>query len=76
MGEIEDHLIITIQQIDKDMKVPKQEFDGNVVYGGKRKNAGSGYVDHVNQMVPVVQRLAGLEAQAQTAFLQRAYVSS
>lgn len=66
---------MTIQQIETDMRVPKHEFDGNIVYGGKRKNVGSGYVDHVSQMVPVVQRLAEFEAQAQTAFLQRAYVS-
>lgn len=74
MGEIEDHLNITVQQVNTDMKVPVNEFDGKVVYGDKKRSVGTGYKDHVVQMVPVVQRLAELECQAQTAFLQRAYL--
>lgn len=30
LAEIEDHLNITIQQVDKDMKVPMNDFDGKV----------------------------------------------
>lgn len=45
-----------------------------VVYGEKLLNSGSGYKDHVNQLIPVVQRLSGLESQAQGAFLKRAYL--
>lgn len=57
------------------MKVPINEFDGRVVYGQRRQNTGTGYVDHVDQLVPVVQRLAQLERRAQIGFLKRAYDS-
>lgn len=30
LADIEDHLNITIQQVDKNMKVPLNEFDGKV----------------------------------------------
>lgn len=74
MAEIEDYLTITIEHVDKDIKVPVNQFDGKVVYGEKRKKQGSGYQDHVTQLVPVVKRLAELESSAQTAFLKRAYL--
>jgi ATP-dependent RNA helicase DDX1 len=53
------------------MKVPLNDFDGKVVYGQKRANAGSGYQDHVKQLVPVVDELADLEAKAQSIFIRR-----
>ncbi|XP_052873297.1 ATP-dependent RNA helicase Ddx1 [Anopheles cruzii] len=71
LGEIEDHLNVTIPQITKDMKVPLNEFDGKVVYGEKRLNTGTGYKDHVEQLGPVVQELARLEKEAQTLYLKR-----
>lgn len=43
LADIEDHLNITIQQVEPDMKVPCDEFDGKVVYGEKRKQVGTGY---------------------------------
>lgn len=61
---------ITIQQVDKELNVPVNEFDGKVVYGEKLKNTGTGYEDHVKQLAPIVQNLAGLERKAQTAFLK------
>ncbi|XP_075984261.1 ATP-dependent RNA helicase Ddx1 [Anticarsia gemmatalis] len=70
LAEIEDHLNITIQQIEPDMKVPCNEFDGKVVYGEKRKQAGTGYQDHVSQMAPVVKSLQELESQAQLYYLK------
>ncbi|GAB0093946.1 ATP-dependent RNA helicase Ddx1 [Sergentomyia squamirostris] len=70
LAEIEDHLNITIPQVDKDMKVPVNDFDGKVVYGEKVLNTGSGYKDHVAQLVPVVQQLADLESRAQLLFLK------
>ena len=42
MGDIEEHLGVTIQQIEKDLKIAVDEFDGKVVYGAKRKDTGSG----------------------------------
>lgn len=71
LAEIEDHLNVTIQQVEKDMKVPINEFDGKVVYGEKLKNTGTGYVDHVNQLKPIVEQLSALECEAQKYFLKR-----
>jgi ATP-dependent RNA helicase DDX1 len=71
LAEIEEHLGCTIQQIENDLKVPQNEFDGKVVYGEKRKNAGSGYQDHVKQLVPIVDELAELEHSAQSVFIRR-----
>lgn len=71
MAEIEEHLGCTITQIETDMKVPINEFDGKVVYGQKRINTGSGYQDHVKQLVPIVDELAELESKAQSIFIRR-----
>jgi ATP-dependent RNA helicase DDX1 len=71
LAEIEEHLGCTIQQIETDMKVPTNEFDGKVVYGQKRANTGSGYQDHVKQLVPIVVELSDLEASAQSIFIRR-----
>lgn len=70
LAEIEDHLNITIAQVDQNMQVPVNEFDGKVVYGEKLLNKGSNYQDHVEQLKPVVQNLAKLEAKAQLLFLK------
>ena len=51
MGDIEEHLGVTIQQVEKDLKIAVDEFDGKVVYGAKRKDTGSGntyFITHVN----------------------------
>jgi ATP-dependent RNA helicase DDX1 len=71
LGEIEEHLGVTIQSVEEDFKIPVNEFDGKVVYGQKKLNTGSGYVDHVKQLVPVVEELADLEAKAQSIFVRR-----
>ncbi|KAJ8669776.1 hypothetical protein QAD02_001035 [Eretmocerus hayati] len=71
LAEIEDHLNITIQQIESDIKVPIHDFDGKVTYGEKRVAMGSGYEDHVQEMAPVVSELASLESQAQLIYLRR-----
>lgn len=71
MGEIEEHLNVTIQQVEKDIKVPANEFDGKVVYGQKLKPAGSGYENHVKQLVPIIKQLSELEQMAQSLFLKR-----
>uniref|UniRef100_A0A6B2E557 ATP-dependent RNA helicase n=1 Tax=Phlebotomus kandelakii TaxID=1109342 RepID=A0A6B2E557_9DIPT len=70
LAEIEDHLNITIPQVDRDMKVPVNDFDGKVVYGEKLRNTGSGYKDHVQQLTPVVKQLSDLESKAQILFLK------
>ncbi|XP_012232015.1 ATP-dependent RNA helicase Ddx1 [Linepithema humile] len=70
LAEIEDHLNVTIQQVESDIKVPLNDFDGKVTYGEKRMAMGSGYENHVQQMAPIVSELAALESQAQIAFLK------
>ncbi|XP_058832417.1 ATP-dependent RNA helicase Ddx1-like [Topomyia yanbarensis] len=74
--EIEEHLKVTLQQIDKDLKVPMNEFDGKVTYGEKQLNTASNYKDHVEQLTPIVQKLAQLEREAQNWFLKRGLVAS
>lgn len=71
LGEIEDHLNITIQQVEKSLSVPLNDFDGKVVYGQKNLKTGTGYKDHVQQLVPVVKKLTELELQSQSLFLKR-----
>lgn len=43
LADVEDHLDITIDQIEPNMKVPINEFDGKVTYGQKRANTGKSY---------------------------------
>lgn len=76
MADIEDHLNVTIQQVEKDMKVPCNEFDGKVTYGEKRLNSGSGYKDHVGQMAPIVKQLSELESSAQLLYLKHMIAGS
>jgi ATP-dependent RNA helicase DDX1 len=40
LADIEEHLGVTIQQVDENMDIPSDEFDGKVVYGQKRKDLG------------------------------------
>ncbi|KFD57405.1 hypothetical protein M514_01508 [Trichuris suis] len=65
LGDIEEHLGVSIQQVDPEIKVPADEFDGKVVYGQKRKQMGSGYKGHVSDLAAAVSELAQLEKSAQ-----------
>jgi len=49
LSDIEEHLGVTIQQVDTHIKVEPDEFDGKVVYGQKLKAIGSGYVGRSSQ---------------------------
>ena len=40
LNDIEEHLDITIDRVDKTFDVPVNEFDGKVTYGQKRKGGG------------------------------------
>ena len=40
LGDIEEHLGVTIDQVDRSLNIPTNEFDGKVVYGAKLKNTG------------------------------------
>ncbi|XP_008487284.1 ATP-dependent RNA helicase Ddx1-like [Diaphorina citri] len=70
LGEIEEHLNVTIQQVDDKLEIPADEFDGKVVYGQKRVNMGSSYENHVTQMEPSVNKLSKLESKAQLIYLK------
>lgn len=40
LADIEEHLGVTIDQVDISLKIATDEFDGKVTYGQKRSNAG------------------------------------
>ncbi|KAG8251426.1 ATP-dependent RNA helicase ddx1 [Homalodisca vitripennis] len=44
LADIEDHLNVTIQQVDPDINIPVNEFDGKVTYGQKKLNAGEYFI--------------------------------
>ncbi|RUS75832.1 hypothetical protein EGW08_016401 [Elysia chlorotica] len=73
MSDVEEHLDVTIDRIQTDMKVPINEFDGKVTYGDKRKAGGSVYKGHVDFLAPTVSELAQLEKKAQTTFIDLKY---
>ncbi|XP_009957787.1 PREDICTED: ATP-dependent RNA helicase DDX1-like, partial [Leptosomus discolor] len=74
LGEIEEHLNCTIAQVEPDIKVPVDDFDGKVTYGQKRALGGGLYKGHVDILAPTVQELAALEKEAQTSFLHLGYL--
>ncbi|XP_040848781.1 ATP-dependent RNA helicase DDX1 isoform X1 [Ochotona curzoniae] len=74
LSEIEEHLNCTISQVEPDIKVPVDEFDGKVTYGQKRAAGGGSYQGHVDILAPTVQELAALEKEAQTSFLHLGYL--
>lgn len=76
LADIEEHLNITIQQIESNMKVPANEFDGKVVYGQKKLTTECDYKNHVQQLAPVVADLSELESKAQLSYLQRHQIKS
>ncbi|GIY53024.1 ATP-dependent RNA helicase DDX1 [Caerostris extrusa] len=71
LADIEEHLTCTIQQVDPDIKVPSDEFDGKVVYGQKKAQMGSNYKTHTADMAPTVNMLVSLEMVAQEFFIKR-----
>ena len=76
LGDIEEHLGITIQQINTDMKVEADQFDGKVVYGQKKKELGPTYEGHASQLAPTLKELSRLEKEAQHVFLRTFCTSS
>ncbi|KAK2180350.1 hypothetical protein NP493_447g05037 [Ridgeia piscesae] len=73
LGEIEEHLGVTIDQVGTDMEVPVNEFDGKVVYGQKLRKQGPSYEGHVAFLAPTVRELYQLERQAQTSYISLLY---
>ena len=73
LGDIEEHLGVTVQQIATDMKVEADQFDGKVVYGQKKKELGPTYEGHASQLAPTLKELSRLETEAQHVFLRTLY---
>lgn len=71
LADIEEHLNVTIQQVENDLKVAADDFDGKVVYGQKRRAGGLNYQNHTAQMIPIVKNLSKLESDAQLLYLKR-----
>ncbi|KAJ8955849.1 hypothetical protein NQ318_005394 [Aromia moschata] len=71
LADIEEHLNVTIQQIQPDLQVPHDDFEGKVVYGQKRQSTGPKYENHTQQMAPIVKSLSKLESEAQLIYLKR-----
>ncbi|XP_072107381.1 ATP-dependent RNA helicase DDX1 [Mobula birostris] len=74
LTDIEEHLNVIITQVEPDLKIPVDEFDGKVVYGQKRALGGGMYKGHVDALAPSVQELAALEKEAQSSFLHFGYL--
>lgn len=73
LGEVEEHLGVTIDQVASDFNIPIDEFDGKVTYGQKKRDTGSGYKGHVEFLAPTVAELATLEKRAQSSFINLRY---
>ena len=41
LADTEEHLGVTIDNVDVNLKVEANEFDGEVVYGQRKKSAGN-----------------------------------
>ncbi|XP_041375117.1 ATP-dependent RNA helicase DDX1-like [Gigantopelta aegis] len=72
-SDVEEHLDITIDLVEPDMKISINEFDGKVTYGQKRRNIGNMYQGHVQILAPTVSELAQLEKRAQSSFIDLKY---
>ncbi|KAH8867727.1 ATP-dependent RNA helicase DDX1 [Schistosoma japonicum] len=70
LSEIEEHLGVTIDVIDKNLTVPVNAFDGKVVYGQKLKQTTPKYTSHVDILSSSVKELDNLEKRSQQDFLR------
>lgn len=73
LGDIEEHLGVTIDQADPTFKIETNEFDGKVTYGQKRANTGSGYKGHTDVLAASVKKLTELENKAQSSYINLYY---
>ncbi|VDO90521.1 unnamed protein product [Schistosoma margrebowiei] len=73
LNEIEEHLGVTIDTVDKNLTIPVDAFDGKVVYGQKLKKTAPKYESHVNILASSVKELDNLEKRSQQDFLRLRY---
>lgn len=52
LADIEEHLNVTIQQVDPEINVPVNDFDGKVTYGEKKLNAGKCHNFFLSSVIP------------------------
>ena len=72
LTDVEEHLGITIDQIQNDMHVPLNEFDGKVTYGEKHKG-GNVSRGHASEILPALNELKNMEKLIQGSFLDLGY---
>ena len=71
LSDIQEHLGVTIPEVDRSFDVPVNEFDGKITYGEKRRSEGEmGVKYHTAQLAPSVEQLARMEHLAQSNFLR------
>lgn len=70
LGDIEQHLKCSIQEIECDFKLEIDEYDGKVVYGAKRLEQTLTYEGHVEQLKSIANNLSILESKAQSDYLR------
>ncbi|THD25306.1 ATP-dependent RNA helicase DDX1 [Fasciola hepatica] len=73
LGEIEEHLGITIDTVDSKLSIPADAFDGKVVYGQKLKHLAPTYKSHVDVLASSVKELNQLEKRSQQSYLRLKY---
>jgi len=73
LGDIEEHLLITIPQSDPDMNIPCDEFDGKVTYGQRRSLQDTSGNYHLKETASSLAQLCELEKKTQNYFLKRSF---
>ncbi|OON19216.1 hypothetical protein CRM22_001199 [Opisthorchis felineus] len=73
LGDIEEHLGITIDAVDSNLLVQADAFDGKVVYGQKLKQLAPKYKTHVDVLASAVKELNQLEKKTQQSYLRLKY---
>lgn len=68
LADIEEHIGITIAQVDSDFLIPIDEFDGKVVYGSKHTQ-GQEFEGHASSLATSVSQLGDLERSLQHSYL-------
>ncbi|CEF68224.1 ATP-dependent RNA helicase DDX1 [Strongyloides ratti] len=69
LREIEEHLGETISQITTDFEIPKNTFDGKVVYGAKQTGSYTCQFSHAIELTGICQKLFELERNVQLNYL-------
>lgn len=69
LSEIEEHLGVTVPEVDNNFDIPVNEFDGKITYGEKKGGGVTISESHTAQLEPSVELLAKMERMAQTTFL-------